>query len=59
MDKSKDKTNEYFTELKIKLQDFRDNRGKKHTLAYVILSFLCLFSKFESIKFLDDTQANL
>ncbi len=43
----------YFNELQIKLQDFRDNRGKKHNLAFVILSFfIAILSSSDKLNYL-------
>ncbi len=39
MSESSNNSKDYFTELQTKLTDSRDNRGKKHHLAFVILSF--------------------
>jgi len=39
MDESGNEIRNYYEELKNKLPDNRDNRGKRHVLAFVILSF--------------------
>ncbi len=39
MNESENNIMDYFKEIQNKLKDFRDNRGKRHELAFVILSF--------------------
>ncbi len=40
MNLSHDKLKSYYTQLQKKLSDFRDNRGKRHDLSLVILTFM-------------------
>jgi len=40
MSKFDNEINDYYTELKTKLEDHRDNRGKRHVLALVLLLFM-------------------